>query len=145
MQVRCKRHQFHLWCRKIPRRRAQQPTPVSLPGESHGQRSLAGYRPWGHTELNMTKATQYTQPFAVMVQRQWWKKPLASQYTSKQSHKLWLKIILQTSVSYFPCCKLFYKNSSFIGIFQMTSTGCYKSSIGLRKKNPLADRQTYGF
>ena len=47
---------------------------------------------------------------------------------------------LQTSVSYFPCCKLFYKNSSFIGIFQMTSTGCYKSSIGLRKKNPLADR-----
>ena len=27
-----------------------QPTPVSLPGESHGQRSLVGYRPWGHKE-----------------------------------------------------------------------------------------------
>ena len=25
-----------------------QPTPVFLPGESHGQRSLAGYSPWGH-------------------------------------------------------------------------------------------------
>ena len=30
-----------------PRRRKQQPTPVFLPGESHGQRSLAGYSPWG--------------------------------------------------------------------------------------------------
>ena len=31
--------------RKIPWRRAQQPTPVFLPGESHGQRSLVGYGP----------------------------------------------------------------------------------------------------
>ena len=41
---------------KIPWRRAWQPTPVFLPGESHGQRSLAGYSPWGHKELNMTEA-----------------------------------------------------------------------------------------
>ena len=33
---------------KIPWRRAWQPTPVFLPGESHWQRSLAGYSPWGH-------------------------------------------------------------------------------------------------
>ena len=32
---------------KIPWRREWQPTPVFLPGESHGQRSLAGYSPWG--------------------------------------------------------------------------------------------------
>ena len=31
---------------KIPWRRAWQPTPIFLPGESHGQRSLAGYSPW---------------------------------------------------------------------------------------------------
>ena len=31
--------------RRFPWRRAQQPTPVFLPGESHGQRSLAGYSP----------------------------------------------------------------------------------------------------
>ena len=31
------------------------PTPVFLPGEFHGQRSLAGYSPWGHKELNMTE------------------------------------------------------------------------------------------
>ena len=33
---------------RLPWRRAWQPTPVFLPGESHGQRSLAGYSPWGH-------------------------------------------------------------------------------------------------
>jgi len=31
-----------------PWRRKQQPTPVFLPGEFHGQRSLVGYSPWGH-------------------------------------------------------------------------------------------------
>ena len=37
---------FNPWVRKIPWRRAWQPTLVFLPGESHGQRSLAGYSPW---------------------------------------------------------------------------------------------------
>ena len=32
-----------------------QPTPVFLPGESHGQRSLVGYIPWGHKESDMTE------------------------------------------------------------------------------------------
>ena len=31
------------------------PTPVSLPGESHGWRSLRGYSPWGHKESDMTQ------------------------------------------------------------------------------------------
>ena len=34
-----------------------QPTPVFSPGKCHGQRSLVDYSPWGHKELNMTKAT----------------------------------------------------------------------------------------
>jgi len=34
-------------------KRAWQPTPVFLPGESHGQRSLVGYSPWGFKELDM--------------------------------------------------------------------------------------------
>ena len=37
---------FALWVRKIPWRRKWQPTPVFFPGDSHGQRSLAGYSPW---------------------------------------------------------------------------------------------------
>ena len=40
-----KRHGFHPWVGKILWRRAWQPTPVFLAGESHGQRSLAGYSP----------------------------------------------------------------------------------------------------
>ena len=36
------------WVRKIPWRRKWQPTPVFLPGECHGQRSLVDYSPWGH-------------------------------------------------------------------------------------------------
>ena len=37
---------------KIPWRRTWQPIPVFLPGKSHGQRSLAGYSPWGRKELD---------------------------------------------------------------------------------------------
>ena len=39
-------------------RRKWQPTPVFLPGESQGQRSLVSYRLWGSTESDMTEATQ---------------------------------------------------------------------------------------
>ena len=59
----CGRHKkgrFDPWVGKIPWRRAWQPTPVFLPGESCGQRSLAGYSPWGHKELDSTEATQHT-------------------------------------------------------------------------------------
>ena len=49
-----KGHRFDPWVGKIPWR---QPTPVFLPGESHGQRSLVGYSPWSRKELDMTEAT----------------------------------------------------------------------------------------
>ena len=40
---------------KIPWRRTWQPTLVFLPGESHGQRSLVGYSPWGRKESGTTE------------------------------------------------------------------------------------------
>ena len=43
------------WAEKFLRRRVWQPTPVFLPGEFHGQSSLAGYSPWGHKESDMTE------------------------------------------------------------------------------------------
>ena len=46
---------FNLWVGNIPWRRAWQPTPVFLPGESHEQRSMAGYSSWGHKESDMTE------------------------------------------------------------------------------------------
>ena len=45
------RHGFDPWVGKIPWRRAWQPTPVFLPGNFHGKRSLEGYNPWCCKEL----------------------------------------------------------------------------------------------
>ena len=45
----------HLWAGNINTGEEKgQPTPVFLPGESHGQWSLVGYSPWDHKELDMT-------------------------------------------------------------------------------------------
>ena len=44
---------------RFPWRRAWQPTPVLLPGESHGQRSLGGYSPRGHKESDRTEVTKH--------------------------------------------------------------------------------------
>ena len=54
---RCKRHGLDLWVGKILWRRAWQPSPVFLSGESHRQRSLAGYSPWRCKKSDMTEAT----------------------------------------------------------------------------------------
>ena len=45
---------FDSYVREIPWRRKWQPTPVFLPGESHGQRSLVGYIPWGREETRLS-------------------------------------------------------------------------------------------
>ena len=59
--LQCRRPGFDPWVRKIPWRRKWQSTPAFLPGEAHGQRSLAGYHPWGHKQLDMTKWLTHTQ------------------------------------------------------------------------------------
>ena len=41
--------------------------PVLLPGGSHEQKSLAGYSPWGHKELDRTEVTEHTQRFNTSV------------------------------------------------------------------------------
>ena len=46
------RPRFDPWIEKIPWRREWLPSPVFLPGESHGLRSLVGYSPWGHKKLD---------------------------------------------------------------------------------------------
>ena len=56
---RCKRYRFDPWVGKIPWRRAWQPTPVFLPGESNGQRSLAGYGTWGHKESDQSNLAHH--------------------------------------------------------------------------------------
>ena len=55
-----------------------QPTPVFLPGEYHGQRSLAGYIPWGHKESDMTERLT-----------------LSLSYTFKECSMTWLTYIMK--------------------------------------------------
>ena len=54
----CRRCGFDPWSRKIPWRRKWQPTPVFLPGKSHGQRILVGYSLWGHKRVGHDWATE---------------------------------------------------------------------------------------
>ena len=51
--------EFDPWVKKMPWRRKWQPTPVFLPGKSHGQKSLAGYSPWVSKESDMTYMYKY--------------------------------------------------------------------------------------
>ena len=50
---------FNPLVQKIPWRRKWQPTPVFLPGESHGRRSLVGYSPQGHKESDKTERLHF--------------------------------------------------------------------------------------
>ena len=51
---RCRRPRFNPWVGKILWRKNWQPTPVFLPGKSHGQWNLVCYGPWGHKESGNT-------------------------------------------------------------------------------------------
>ena len=55
IHLQCKRTRFNLWVGKVPWRRKWLPTPIFLPGEFHGQKSLVGYSPWCHKELDTTE------------------------------------------------------------------------------------------
>ena len=61
--LQCRRPRFDPQEGKIPWRRERQPTPVFLPGEFHGQRSLAGYSLQGRKELVTIEQTQYARSF----------------------------------------------------------------------------------
>ena len=53
--LECKGHRFDPWVGKVLWRKKWPPAPLFLPGESHGQRSLAGYSPQGRKESDTTE------------------------------------------------------------------------------------------
>ena len=65
--TQCGRPGFNPWVGKIPWRRKWQPTPVLLPGESHGQRSLVGYSPQGHKESDTTERLHFHFHFSIYI------------------------------------------------------------------------------
>ena len=76
MHLQCGKCGFNPWVRKILWRRKWQPTPTFLPKKSHGQRSLAGYSPWGHKRVTYDLVTkqQYTKSTRKVekVLTEWW-------------------------------------------------------------------------
>ena len=85
------------WVGKMPWRREQLPAPVFWPGESHGQRSLAGCCSWGHQELDTTEWLSHTH---------------AHTHTYAHTHR-----VCCTSLSY--CLKLDWcEKASLISVFR---------------------------
>ena len=60
---------FDPWAGRIPWRRAWEPTPVFLLGESHGQTTLVGYSPWGYRD--QTQLRDYTTTTKALITRMW--------------------------------------------------------------------------
>ena len=79
----CRRCLFHPWVREILWRRMWQPTLVLLPGESHGQRSLVCYSPWGHKKLDTFERQHNQQQPLTLVE---WMLPF--HFTSENSGRL---------------------------------------------------------
>ena len=70
----CRRHGrswFDSWVRKVPWRRKGPPTPVFLLGESHGQRSPAGYSLWGHKGSDVTKCMRVCVHIDTIISPKW--------------------------------------------------------------------------
>ena len=83
--------------RTIPWSRKWQPTPVILPGKSHGQRSPVGCHPWGRRESDTDWAHTHTMLIAALftVARLW--KPTMCPSIDKQIKKLWCSYTLEYS------------------------------------------------
>ena len=84
----------------IPWRRAWQPTPVFLSGESYGHRSLVGYSPWGSQRVRQNWVTKYSTalPFWASQVAQWFRKkippvkagdPLEKEMATHSSTPVW--------------------------------------------------------
>ena len=81
--------------RNIPWRREWQPNSVFMPGKSHGQRSPAGYSPWGHREWDMTEQLN-TQIILIRGRRKGWRTCLCAVPALFTLHRCVLVIIGET-------------------------------------------------
>ena len=91
--LQCGRPGFDPWVGKIHWRRKWQPTPVFLPGKSHGERSLAGYSPLGHKESDTTKWLHFNDQPRQHIKKQrhfFANKGLSSQSYGFSSSHVWM-------------------------------------------------------
>ena len=93
-----KRGEFDPWVRKIPWRRAWQLTPVFLPGESHGQRSLAGCSPRGHRESDRTVWVSTARAWGAVIIRPWRWLLLSTDFFCGDENVLTLTVVMATQL-----------------------------------------------
>ena len=126
---RCKRRGMDPWVGKIPWSKKWQPIPVFLPGKPHGQRSLAGYSPWGfrvrcdwahvHSiltcfqdsrgETNKTMRSIILQVPKRKVYRAQWKKGVVMKRKIREASKMWLSSQKKAYTSLPSAFSLFFK------------------------------------
>ena len=110
---------FNPWVGKIPWRRKWQPTPVFLPGESHGRRRLVGYSPRGCKELDTTERLHFqtSSQYSIM----WMSKfiYLVSQMSSQVFCSIFALIITTAVSNFYIHCFVFlhgkFLELSFLG------------------------------
>ena len=90
-------------------RRKWQPTPVFLPGESHGQRSLAGYSSWGRKESDMTERLHFTSIVLIYIENLCFSLYCGSRHTSKSLSDN-IRISVYTAQMYFKELNRIIKN-----------------------------------
>ena len=78
-------------------RREWQPTPVFLPGESHGQRSLVGYSPWGCKESDTTEqqCSTHMQMYSVEIYNSRWYMHTLKKHLSRKRLSLRTSLVVQ--------------------------------------------------
>ena len=119
--LQCGRPRLNPWVRKIPCRRERQPTPIFLPGESHRQRSLVGYRLWDRKELGTTEHSfnllsnlEVYQMCSNCYEHSWWSSSLLTLGESRSivpsSHlSMWIKktgLVTEHPPSPNPSCEI---------------------------------------
>ena len=90
-----------------------QPTPVLLPGKSHGRRSLVGYSPWGRWELDRTEQLHFH--FSLFHWRKWQPTPVFCLYNPRDGGAWWAAIYGSHRVGHdwsdLACCPLCLQGS----------------------------------
>ena len=104
---------FHAWVGKIPWEKKWQPTPVFLPGKSYGQRSLMGYNPWGHKELDMSERLTHTLLLRTRILGKAVHE-LACRFFFHPTHKFAPRTLLDDQLFFFNSQVLFFANKFFI-------------------------------
>ena len=95
-------------------RRKWQPTPVLLPGKSHGWKSLVGYSPWGCKELETTERLHFC--FLTSIHEYWWYNLMIKRTGS--GVRLTIYVTLDKLFKFFPL------NNSEVKVIQLCATLC---------------------